>query len=602
MTQKKSVAEVRSAVDQHLLADSIAGMWSQWETSRRPWMEERLELRNYLFATDTSTTSNNALPWKNSTTRPKLTQIRDNLHANYVSALFPNDKWLEWEGSDDDSVTAQKQKAILAYMENKLREGGFMITVSDLLLDYIDNGNVFYDTVFVNESHVDSETGETIPGFIGPKLVRTSFRDLVFDPRAATFDGTPKITRYLKTFGQLAQELEDYPDMGYNQDILNKMSTLRTDGGYGLASVDDFNVVSAYQVDGFGSFYDYVRSGYVEILVFEGSIWDSVNARLHKNQVIHVVDRCWVAKQETMPSWLGKSSKGHTAWRKRPDNLYGMGPLDNLVGMQYRIDHLENLKADAQDLAVMPPVVISGNVEDFSWEPGAEIYAGEGANVIELGKNLNGVITAENSINELERQMEELAGAPKEAMGIRTPGEKTAFEVQTLEMAASRIFQQKIRQFELEVLEPALNRMLELARRNLSGSDLVRVLDDDTGVVDFLSITREDITASGKLRPVGARHFAEKATVLQNMMGLANSQFAADQGIRIHWSGKEIAKMLLGLIGLGNSKIYSPNIQVMEAMETAHLQSEAQMSLQETNVTPTEPAPVTEEPPSGPVQ
>jgi hypothetical protein len=27
-----------------------------------------------------------------------------------------------------------------------------------------------------------------------------------------------------------------------------------------------------------------------------------------------------------------------------------MGPLDNLVGLQYRIDHLENAKADALDL------------------------------------------------------------------------------------------------------------------------------------------------------------------------------------------------------------------------------------------------------------
>ena len=27
-----------------------------------------------------------------------LTQIRDNLHANYLDALFPNDDWMKWEG------------------------------------------------------------------------------------------------------------------------------------------------------------------------------------------------------------------------------------------------------------------------------------------------------------------------------------------------------------------------------------------------------------------------------------------------------------------------------------------------------------------------
>ena len=51
-------------------------------------------MRNFLFATDTSKTSVGGLPWKNSTTLPKLTQIRDNLHANYMSAVFPNDNWL----------------------------------------------------------------------------------------------------------------------------------------------------------------------------------------------------------------------------------------------------------------------------------------------------------------------------------------------------------------------------------------------------------------------------------------------------------------------------------------------------------------------------
>lgn len=603
MTQKKTVAEVRSAVEYSLLADSIAGMWNSWSESRRPWLEQQLELRNYLFATDTSTTTNSTLPWKNSTTRPKLTQIRDNLHANYQSALFPNDNWMDWEGANDGSVTEEKQKAIRAYMQNKVREGGFMLTISDLLLDYIDTGNAFYDTVFVNESHTDPDTGELIPGYIGPKIVRTSYRDICFDPRAATFDGAPKITRYLKTFGQLAQEIEDYPDMGYNADILEKMRKLRYDG-YGVNTPEDYNLLTAYQVDGFGSFYEYLKSGTVEILVFEGSIWDEDNQKLHKNQVIHVVDRCWVAKVEPMPSWLGKSSKGHTGWRKRPDNLYAMGPLHNLVGMQYRIDHLENAKADALDLSIHPPLVISGNVEmDEGWAPGAQWYAGEGAAVTELGKNLSGAITAENQIAELERQMEEYAGAPKEAMGIRTPGEKTAFEVQTLEMAASRIFQQKIRQFELEVVEPALNRMLELARRNMSGSDLVRVMDDDLGVVNFLTVTKEDITASGKLRAVGARHFAERATMLQNILGVANSALGQDPGIRPHWSGKELAKLILWLTGLDSTKIYGENIQIIESLQTEHLKAEAVNQLQETSMTPLEaPQPLPEGGASGPVQ
>jgi len=53
-------------------------------------------------------------------------------------------------------------------------------------------------------------------------------------------------------------------------------------------------------------------------------------------------------------------------------------------------------------------------------------------------------------------------------MGFRSPGEKTKYEVQRLENASARIFQNKINQFEEQIVEPLLNAMLELARRNLA--------------------------------------------------------------------------------------------------------------------------------------
>ena len=77
-----------------------------------------------------------------------------------------------------------------------------------------------------------------------------------------------------------------------------------------------------------------------------------------------------------------------------------------------------------------------------------------------------------------------MAGAPKQALGFRTPGERTAFEVQSLENAASRIFQHKIDKFEQFFLEPLINLMLESAKRNMETFDVVRVMDDDLGVVD----------------------------------------------------------------------------------------------------------------------
>jgi len=96
-----------------------------------------------------------------------------------------------------------------------------------------------------------------------------------------------------------------------------------------------------------------------------------------------------------------------------------MGPLDNLVGMQYRIDHLENLKADVFDLIAFPPIKQKGYVEDWNWGPGEKIFMAEDADVESLAPDTT-ALNADQQIHELEMQMEEMAGAPKEAMGIRS--------------------------------------------------------------------------------------------------------------------------------------------------------------------------------------
>lgn len=580
------VAEIRRILgDRHALAVSISQMWDQHNTNRRSWLDQKKELRDYIFATDTTTTTNSKLPWKNKTTLPKLCQIRDNLHANYQSALFPNDDWLKWEGHTEDGVLLEKRAAIEAYMKNKVRESNFRTEISKLLYDYIDYGNVFYDVEYVRETHTD-ETGEIIPGYIGPRLVRLSPMDVVFNPLAADFDHSYKITRSIKTMGELMDDIDTHPEMGYNYSVVQKAWENRKSlSGY---TPEDFRKASAFEVDGFGSLSDYFQSNYVEILEFEGTLHDS-EGTLHKNRLITIIDRCYVLRDTVMPSWLGKSMKGHCGWRLRPDNLYAMGPLDNLVGMQYRIDHLENLKADAMDLAVLPPMVVAGNVEEFTWAPGEEIMAGEGATITELGKSLNGVIQADNNIAMLEAKMEEMAGAPKQAMGIRTPGEKTAFEVQTLEMAASRIFQNKIQNFEINVLEPALNKMLEISRRNLDGSDLVRVMDDDIGVVNFLRVTKQDITASGKLRPIGARHFAAQATMVQNFMGFMSSPLGQDPAVTVHLSGKAIAKAMEDLLGIGKFSVYQENVRIFETKQAQALMVAADEDNEVAASTPTDP-------------
>lgn len=560
----------------------ISHRWVTLNSQRMPKIEAWKELRNYIFATDTRSTSNAKLPWKNSTTLPKLCQIRDNLHSNYISALFPNDEWLKWEAYSKNDATKTKVVAIESYMSNKTREGHFRTEVSKLVYDYIDYGNCFA-TVDYESSYNEREDGERIIDFIGPRIRRISPLDIVFNATATTFKESFKIIRSLKSIGELKEMADHEPDNIYMKMAISKRDHLTNPSN--AQGLEDLGKAEGMMVDGFGSFEEYIQSGFVEVLEFWGDIHNRATGTLSKGRVITVIDRMYVVRNEAIPTWMGHAPIYHAGWRKRPDNLWAMGPLDNLVGMQYRIDHLENLKADAMDLAVLPPLKIIGEVEEFVYGPGAEIHLDENGDVQELAKNAQWVIQANNEIMFLTQLMEQYAGAPSEAMGIRTPGEKTAFEVQQLQNASGRIFQEKVTTFEIEVLEPSLNAMLEVARRNMDKTDVVRVLDDDLGVVQFIEITKEDITASGKLRPIGARHYASQAQLVQNLNGLFTTQIG--QMVAPHTSSKQLSKLVEDILGLQRYQLFQPNVAVFEQQETARAANQVQEDLMvEQSVTP----------------
>ena len=136
-------AELGSLISGNDTGRKVANLWDRLNVQRQGIRNEWKEQRNFVFATDTSKTSQSDNGWKNSTTIPKLTQIRDNLHSNYMSALFPNDDWLRWEAYNSDASIKDKANAIEAYMANKTRVGGFRKICSQLLYDYIDYGNAF---------------------------------------------------------------------------------------------------------------------------------------------------------------------------------------------------------------------------------------------------------------------------------------------------------------------------------------------------------------------------------------------------------------------------------------------------------------------------
>ena len=577
--------DVMDMITPDILGLNIANKFQTWETLRNVKVAQWKEITEYIFATDTTVTPNSKLPWSNKTTIPKLCQIRDNLHANYMATLFPKSKWLEWQGDDEESNTKDKRETIEQYMNCVIDRNQFYDTCSRLVYDFIDYGNVFVMPEWYDGTNVIDD--RTQVGYVGPILKRISPLDIVFNPVSPTFEEAPKIIRSLVSMGEVKAMLEaesaDEDEKEIANSIFQYMKDLRhnmTNMSYTVTCKDRI-----FQIAGFTTYQAYLESNEVEVLTFYGDIWDEETNKLYKNQVIKVVDRHKVIYNKPNKTFFGTAPIYHCGWRLRPDNLWAMGPLDNLVGMQYRIDHLENMKADCFDLIAYPPLKIKGYVEDFKWAPMEKIIVGDDSDVEMMSPDVQ-VLQCDNQIAILENKMEEMAGSPKEAMGFRTPGEKTAYEVQRMENAASRIFQNKIGYFERQIIENVINAMLEMARRNIT-KQTIKIFDNDMKFDSFMDLTAYDITGNGRIKPMAARHFAEKAQIVQNLNNFLGSPAGQDQMVNVHFSGEKLAKAWECLLEIEPYKIVQPYIRLMEQAEAQKLAQAAQQNVAMQAATPT---------------
>ena len=571
------------------IAQAIALKWNEWDVLRSIWKSASKEIRQYVFATDTTQTSNSKLDWKNKTTYPKLTQIRDNLIANYEATLFPKRKWMSWEGGNMNDSNKAKRESIENYMKYVVSQPEFKKEVRKVLTDYVDDGNCFVTPEWIDEriEITDKNGNVTKQGYVGPTAKRISPIDITFNPIANTFNKSPKIVRVIWTMGEVkkmfealsTEETKDTLDS-----LWNYLIDIRQKNAAALAAGSMTQKDGYLQMDGFGSYSQYLLSGFVELLFFTGDFYDMTADKLYNNWKFIVADRQKVISSEANPSYFAQAPIYHAGWRVRQDNLWAMSPLANIIGLQYRIDHLENMKADALDTIAYPVLKIKGYVEDFEYRPMERIICGDSGDVEVLAPALT-MLQLDQEIERYVNAMEQMAGAPKEAMGFRNPGEKTMYEVQRLENAYNRIFQNKVAQFEEFVLEPLLNSMLEEARRKMDRTD-ISIFDSELNLETFMTLTPEDITGVGRLYPLAARNFAEKAEILQNLNTFANSSMYQDPGVRVHISGEALANMLEEFFNIQDYNIVQPYIQISEQADAMRMQQAAQEQVAQEAHTP----------------
>jgi len=191
--------------------------------------------------------------------------------------------------------------------------------------------------------------------------------------------------------------------------------------------------------------------------------------------------------------------------------------------------------------------------------------------VLNLSKDaLNADFQIDNTMN----IMEQMSGSPQNASGFRTPGEKTKFEVQVLEGGANRIFSDKTTQFETDFIEPVLMDIVALGRENLGQTDMVSTTSTEFNIETYLSVTRDELFVSGKMRARGSKRFQEKANALQKIMKIYST--GVGQQIAPHTSTKKLAQALEELAEFKEFGIIFPNIGIQEQVEQQQIAQAAQ--------------------------
>ena len=331
------------------VATKITGMYTKYNQQRATALLLGQEVRNFIFATDIDSTTSGNLDTSNRTHIPKLTELSDTLQSNYWETIFGDENFFIFTG--ETSEDRARAKKIEAWIRTKLASKKFRETEGrKLVADFVIYGNCFINVDFIVER---DDTNDIV--FKGCTLKRVSPLSIVFDAEAETFDKSPKIRKSTIHIADLAELAHKYPNANYKAGLIKKI--LKTREASNRSDWVEMLHKENFEMDGFGSYEAYLQQDYVEVLTYRGDVYDSKTGKIQKHRIIEVVDGLHVIRNEANPSPVGMSGIHHIACRTRPDNLWGMGLLDGLAGMQYRVNKVENLKADVMD-AIAHPIVI----------------------------------------------------------------------------------------------------------------------------------------------------------------------------------------------------------------------------------------------------
>ena len=556
------------------IAVRISELWSRYNSERRNALTLNEEARKFTYATDVDATSAADLPHKNRTHQPKLTQIADTLKSQYFEASLSMPDFFKFpppQRVNADIATAMEKWVRVKLEQRKFRE----TTGRQLINDYVDYGNCFVTVDYVIERDNQGRIR-----YKGPAWHRISPMNIVFNPRE-DFKKSLKIEKRLFHISDIKEFDLSFPNSGFKQNIINKAIKSRNPEG-----LDDWVEVvknRGINMDGYGGFDQYFKQDMAEVLIYRGDVFNPTTGETQRNRVVYVMDKVHVIRNEPSIAPSGFDGIHHAGWRIRPDNTWAQGPLDNIVGMQYRIDHLENLKADIFDIIAQPVIFVKGDdvMEPAEgYRPGAVYYGGIDSDVRMLVPDST-ALNADNQIANYHRVMEDMAGAPPESRGIRTPGEKTAFEVSKLNENATMMFVDKARIFE-RMLETMLKETFELMLINFDVEEYTEIFEGSTEADALEALSLENTLQRGEFTAIGARHWTRRNRETLEMQNFMQGPLK-DPKVRAHVDGAKLASFWERKLNIEDEGIVEDYAGVKEDVRLQAIAQEEAKNIQEEN-------------------
>ena len=574
----KDMTEFMSPTENKEFINDLVTMFETYETQRGEWNEEIDEVAQYVYATDTRETTNSKLPFHNSTTIPKLAQIRSNLIVSYSSQLMPNSQWIQFKADSAKNDGKDIRASVEGYVRSKSAGSGLEGVVNQLVTDWVDTGVCAVQTRYCTRKQ-PAAAGAVMNSYSGPEAIRLDPRTIFWDATASSMRDATKVVKQVMSLGDLKRESLNNSGL-LTPDMFLSIKNDYTEFSRAMTGNSASQIQKQFNASKMGSMIPYYSSNTVELLTFYGTFYNMETDELFEDYRIVVCNRKYILSATAISEYSRGSNIHISIYETRHGCLAPIGPLARIVGLQYKVDKLENLRADAFDKMANPPIVEIGDVEFYGTRgaPGCRYKVIEGGDVKELtGSTV--VLNADMQIMGALQLMDELSGNPKLSVGSRTPGEKTRFEVQLLDNGENRSFRYNMRKFEHEMLNPILNDYLMFGRVHLDGSDIIEVFGaDPVAIGDFVSITKEQLSQGGSIRAMGASIFSEKGNILQTLTMLENGVIG--QMLNPHTDRMAMIRAVNYLADIEQFELFFPNIGVQQMAESQSMASKSAGSAQ----------------------